>query len=307
MGGICRVGWKLFAALVATIMCAGMWGCSWDKVSWDDGFMGAKVVGFIDDSLVIVGSFQQRKESHEGVFESYWDVVESGHERLCVYNYRVQEDGPRWCDTLDEYNMTNAFRGQMTDFIIWGGNLPNSIRLWKVGETQHEIKLNKSFDNCSGEFWVTSVNPWLDGKFIARGDNSLHSDFCQYAVLDTVTRTITYKRLDENLKWIEKCDDVRAWGNDVYCLEKNIEGMKLSLWMDNILSDSIYVENVAFWDLGTVRLSSLSFYGDLVYWGYLFSLKFDEKKFDFGLNVRPMSFPGFGNFVDDEKGFVSYD
>ena len=26
-----------------------------------------------------------------------------------------------------------------------------------------------------------------------------------------------YKRFDEDLKWVEKCDDVRAWGDDVYC------------------------------------------------------------------------------------------
>ena len=148
---------RLIVTALAAFACVGMWGCSEDRIRWNEGFSGAEIVGFVDDSLVMVGSYQMRTESHEGIFEPYWDVVESGHERLCVYNYRVQEDGPRWCDTLGEYNMTNAFRGQMTDSIVWGGDMPNSIRLWKVGETQHQIKLKKITEGCAGEFGVASV------------------------------------------------------------------------------------------------------------------------------------------------------
>ena len=202
---------RIFAIVILALACICMWGCSEDRVHWNEGFTGAEIVGFIDDSLVMVGSYQLRTESHEGTFEPYWDVVESGHERLCVYNYRVQEDGPRWCDTLGEYNMTNAFRGQMTDSIIWGGDMPNSIRLWKIGESQHQIKLKKIIEGCSGEFGIASVKQWLDGKFIARSDNSLNaSDYgCQYAVLDTIAGTLTFKRLSDDLEWIKECDDVK--------------------------------------------------------------------------------------------------
>ena len=209
---------KLFAEIIVACIC--MWGCSEDHIRWNEGFSGTEIVGFVDDSLAMVGSYQLRTESHEGTFEPYWDVIESGHERLCVYNYRVQEDGPRWCDTLDEYNMTNAFRGQMTDSIVWGGDVPNVIRLWKIGESQHQIKLKKIIENCSGEFEIASVKQWLDGGFFARGKESLNvvGDSCQYAILDTVTEMITFKRLDDELKWIEKCDDVLAWNEDVYCL-----------------------------------------------------------------------------------------
>ena len=235
-----RLAVNFFTAIAASA-CICMWGCSKDRVSWNEGFLGAQVVGFVDDSLVMVGSHQQRTESHEGLFEPYWDVIESGHERLCVYNYRVQEDGPKWCDTLDEYNMTNAFRGQMTDSIVWGGDMPNSIRLWKVGETQHQIKLKTSRENCSDEFRVVSVKQWLDGKFIARGEESLtaESDSCQYAVLDTVARMLTYKRLDKDLEWIKTCNDVRAWGDDVYCLALWKEPVNLYLLKDNEYLDSL--------------------------------------------------------------------
>ena len=242
---------RLIVVAVTAIACVCMWGCSEDRVRWNEGFSGAEIVGFIDDSLVMVGSYQMRTESHEGLFEPYWDVIESGHERLCVYNYRVQEEGPRWCDTLGEYNMTNAFCGQMTDSIVWGGDMPNSIRLWKVGESQHQIKLKKLTEGCSGEFGITSVKQWLDGKFIARGDKSLNAnDYgCQYAVLDTIAGTLTFKRLSNDLEWIKACDDVRAWGDDVYCSvpgEQSLEGHILKNNIDTLSSPLIFSRGV-FW------------------------------------------------------------
>ncbi len=210
---------RQLAVLAVALACVCMWGCSDDKFQWEH-FGGAEVVGFVNDSLVMVGDYQNWVESHEGVFEPYWDVTGVGHERLCVYNYRVQENGPRWCGQLDDKNTTNAFRGQMTDSIVWGGDMPNSIRLWKVGETQHLINLKKITEGCSIEFGIGSVKQWLNGTFIARSDESLNAadDSCQYAVLDTVARTLAYKRLGQDLEWIKKCDDVRAWGNDVYCI-----------------------------------------------------------------------------------------
>ncbi|MBQ5610252.1 MAG: hypothetical protein IIU83_01500 [Fibrobacteraceae bacterium] len=243
---------RLIVAALAAFACICMWGCSEDRVRWNEGFSGAEIVGFVDDSLVMVGSYQMRTESHEGIFEPYWDVVESGHERLCVYNYRVQENGPRWCDTLGEYNMTNAFRGQMTDSMIWGGDMPNSIRLWKIGESQHQIKLKKLTEGCSGEFGITSVKQWLDGKFIARGDKSLNAggDSCQYAVLDTLSRMLTYKRLDKDLEWIKACDDVKTWDDDVYCLKFDKEERTSSLFVNDNLK--YILENDYFWTAGAV-------------------------------------------------------
>lgn len=243
---------RLIVAALAAFACVGMWGCSEDRVRWNEGFSGADIVGFVDDSLVMVGSYQMRTESHEGLFEPYLDVIESGHERLCVYNYRIQEEGPRWCDTLGEYNMTNAFRGQMTDSIIWGGDMPNSIRLWKIGESQHQIKLKKITEGCSGEFGVASVKQWLDGKFIARGDKSLNAnDYgCQYAVLDTIARTLTFKRLSDDLEWIKECDDVKTWDDDVYCLKFDKEERTSSLFVNDNLK--YILENDYFWTAGAV-------------------------------------------------------
>lgn len=228
--------YRLAVAAVA-VACAGMWGCSWDDFKWYDAYVGANVVGFVDDSLVIVGDYQSWLETHENILGQYSDVSGVGRERLCVYNYRVQEDGPRWCEQIDDKNTTGAFAGQMTDSIIWGKGLPDKLKMWKIGERQHEIKLSKSLEGCSTEFDVSSIHEWLDGSFIARGDKSLNADGknCQYAVLDTVERTITYKRLDENLKWIQKCDDVKAVENKVYCLQTIIRTEQIGhLIVDNV-------------------------------------------------------------------------
>ena len=220
---------KLLAVWVVAFACVCMWGCSDTEFRWNDVRSGAKVVGFVNDSLVMVGDYRCWTEITDGVGANYKDIDGCGQERLCVYNYRVQEDGPRWCDSISNRNSTGIFgmevhssrpSGQMTDSIIWGGYVNKSIRLWKIGELPHEISLNKKMDGCSVEFTVQSVKQWFDGTFIAKSDRSLSAgdDNCQYAVLDTTAKIITYKRLEKDLVWIKQCNDVRMWGKDVYCV-----------------------------------------------------------------------------------------
>lgn len=214
---------KRLAVLAVALACVCMWGCG--DLFREDGekeFTGhyikgnAKVVGFIDDSLVIVYDFQ------------YWNqdlangsqITGTGKQRLRIFNYRVQEDGSRWADTLD--NMTEVYdyvKGQLSDSVIWGGNGRTSFSFWKLGgePVVRGVLVNK--EGCDVDYGVRLLRPWLNETIIALGENSLKESgsACQYAVLDTVANTLTYRRLDANLKWIEKCDDVRAWGKDVYC------------------------------------------------------------------------------------------
>ena len=77
------------------------------------------------------------------------------------------------------------------------------------------------------------------------GDRSLNAsgDSCQYAVLDTVAGILTYKRLDENLEWIKECDDVRGWGDDVYCLLRKKENLSVLLSINNMVVDSLETDN----------------------------------------------------------------
>ena len=209
---------KMLAVLAIAFACVCMWGCTEVTFEWYDERSKPSVAGFINDSLVVVTDCRGWYEDTETKWNSGYSTVTScGHDRMMVYNYRVQEDGPRWSDSLtNEYDGQRWF--QMTDSVFWRWN-GDDILLWKVGEKSHEMRLSRKNDGCSQSFKIERIRQWLDGKFIALGGKlNGDGDICQYAVLDTVAKMIAYKRLDKDLEWIKECDDVRAWGDDIYCL-----------------------------------------------------------------------------------------
>ena len=200
-------------------------GCG-DRVEFKwVGRNNMSIAGFIDDSLVVAYDCRGWLETTETWNGAYSEDESCGHDRLLVFNYRVQEDGPRWSDSLT--NKSGGYRWfQLTDSIFWCWEEKN-VLLWKIGETAHEMRISRKNEGCSQTFEINRMHQWVDGNYIALGGNlSAVGDSCQYAVLDTVAKTITYKRLNDDLKWIEKCDDVRAWGEDVYCVILDDEGEK---------------------------------------------------------------------------------
>ena len=211
---------RVIVAAITAFACVCMWGCS-DRVEfkWSDGRGTPLIAGFIDDSLVVAYDCREWLETTEtwSIGDGYSEESSCGHDRLLVFNYRVQEDGPRWTDSLT--NKSGGYRWyQLTDSIFWRWEEKNML-LWKIGETAHEMKILRKNEGCSHSSKIERMHQWLDGTFIALGGNlSAGEDSCQYAVLDTIEKTLTYKRLDKNLEWIKVCDDVRAWDDDVYCL-----------------------------------------------------------------------------------------
>ena len=238
----------LLAVAMIALACVGMWGCgNWFDAGWGEreflAYGVANVVGFIDDSLVIVA------DSREWVQETPdYAIGGHGHQRLRVFNYRVQEDAPRWTDTLDNFvDEFDYVKGQVSDSVIWGAHGDELISFWKLGEKPIVHEISVKMEGCSRKFAIKSMRTWLDGLiwvsgmvFYGQKTNALlnaEGDTCQYAVLDTVAGTLTFKRLDENLKWIQKCDDVRAWGDDVYCFmsgERPFEAVLLRNDVDTI-------------------------------------------------------------------------
>ncbi len=228
---------KFQVALVVVLACVCMWGCSDETLRWVDNRSLGGVVGFVDDSLVIVSSYHYWHEEVEPTFGISYEREGRAHPGLSLYNYRVQLDGPVWSDTLDNSRDDDFeyIKGQLADSVIWGGDPKSEMSFWKIGEKPHRIKIKKAFDGCSIDVpYTTKLRPWLDGKILVLGNkrnpdmegfalDSLGSDYCQYGVLDTIKKTVTYKRLDSDLRWIRKCDDVRTGGNDVYCLVLNKE------------------------------------------------------------------------------------
>ena len=233
---------RLIVAAMVTLMCVGMWGCGVDD-GWGErefrAYDVAKVVGFVDDSLVIVA------DSREWMQETPdYAIGGHGHQRLRVFNYRIQEDGPRWVDTLDNFvDECDYVLGQLSDSVVWGGQPSLYTKVWKgplmtfwkIGEKPIVKNISVETERCSQTFFVKNMRSWIEETIIVLSEKSLRygGDTCQYAVLDTVAGTLTFKRLDENLKWIQKCDDVRAWGDDVYCVILDNEGEN-SLILKNI-------------------------------------------------------------------------
>ena len=230
---------KLLAVLEVALACVCMWGCSDDVTfKWSDGRGFVEIAGFIDDSLAVVTDCREWYEDTETWNGGYYSDVSCGHDRMMVYNYRVQENGPRWSDSLT--NKSNGYHWyQMTDSVFWRWEGDN-ILLWKVGEKAHEMRLSRKNDGCSELFKIDRIHQWLDGKFIALGRKlEVDGENCQYAVLDTVEKTLAFKRLNEKLEWIRECDDVRAWGDDVYCLALANDPIDLFLKKNDKVLDSL--------------------------------------------------------------------
>ena len=232
----------LLAVAITAFACVCMWGCGVDD-GWGErefrAYDVAKVVGFVDDSLVILA------DSREWMQETPdYAIGGHGHQRIRVFNYRVQEDGPRWTDTLDNFvDECDYVLGQLSDSVVWGGQTSLYTKVWKgplmtfwkIGEKPIVKNISVETERCSQTFFVKNMRSWIEESIIVLSEKSLRygGDTCQYAVLDTVAGTLTFKRLDENLKWIQKCDDVRAWGDDVYCVILDNEGEN-SLILKNI-------------------------------------------------------------------------
>lgn len=248
---------KRVCGLLAAMMvlaCVGMLAGCTDKVSFDWGEYRSdrSIAGFIDDSLVIVTDCRHWHEITEGWNGSYSEETSCGHDRMLIYNYRIQEDGPRWSDTLT--NKSNGgYWKQLTDSIIWrwDGDSQKNIRLWKVGKSVHDLSLKNKLDGCSSSFEIGRMHQWLDGTFIALGGNlSAGKDSCQYAELDTAAETLTYKRLDDDLKWIQKCNDVRALKNKIYCLQTTPGASQIGLLIVDGIDQGELEKNAAigpFW------------------------------------------------------------
>ena len=260
--------------MVAVLICVYMWGCSDDvSMHWSEERSLGKVVGFVDDSLAIVNTSRYWHEEVEPTFGLSYDRSGYAHPGLSLYNYRVQLDGPVWFDTLDNSRDDDFeyVKGQLLDSVIWGGDPKSEVSFWKIGGKPHKMKIKKLFDGCSVEVgYTTKLRPWFDGKILVMGErnvppdvkgfdmDSLGNEYCQYGVLDTIQKTVTYKRLDSDLKWIKKCDDVRAWDGDMYCLKFNKEERTSSLFVNDSLRHVL--ENDYFWTAGAV----LQFQGNIL-------------------------------------------
>lgn len=297
---------KMLVIAFAVLACVGMWGCGyeWGEIEFLDTYNEASVVGFIDDSLVIV--YDNRSWTQE---TGDYAIGGVGHQRLRIFNYRVQENGPRWIDSLD--NLIDDFdyvKGQLSDSVIWGGDPNSTISFWKIGKKPYQMSVTKKYEGCSiDSLYFVKMRTWIDGKFLMLGEHSapsinglkmdsLGADYCQYAVLDTNARTITYKRLDKELAWLRYCDDVRAWSKDVYCLLLDKNEFNAYLLVNSEIRDSMAKDSFQL-----NRLAETSFIGNYLNINQKLCSVKDERI------ERLVHFKRYGISFDDEKGnYITY-
>ena len=298
---------KASAALAAILVSVCLCGCAGD-VEWSDTFpkTAVQVVGFVDDSLVIVYDYQRWRRNLGSFIQDHGEESGVGHQRLLIFNYRIQEDGPRWADTLDNADVEdfNYVRGQLSDSVVWGGDPKATVSFWKIGEKPHKMKIKKVLDDCNVYFRVEKLRNWLDGMIYAGENLMVSGDTCQYAILDTATRTLTYKRLDKDLEWIKSCEDVRGWWGNVYCLRKNIDKSGFFLIVNNEKKDSILIEDVP----NTSNLWNyfeFCFMGNMIYFGHNVNLiNFKYERIIIHPNIKATS--GL-NYIDENNNNVNYE
>ena len=183
---------RLVAVAMVTLACVGMWGCGDDvSMRWSEERSLGGVVGFVDDSLVIVNTSHYWHEEVEPTFGLSYDRSGYAHPGLSLYNYRVQLDGPVWSDTLDNSRDDdfNYIRGQLSDSVIWGGDPKSEVSFWKIGGKPQKMKIKKLFDGCSVEVrYTTKLRPWLDGKILVMGERSVPPDVKGYDYLQETRR-----------------------------------------------------------------------------------------------------------------------
>lgn len=100
--------------------------------------------------------------------------------------------------------------------------------------------------------------------------------------MDTVARTLTYKRLDKDLEWIKKCDDVRAWDNNVYCLILKDVPMNLYLVKNGESLDTLLHNNPYDW----ASYTRVAFSGNLLNLGNNVCKILDDKISCLGVSIR---------------------
>ena len=301
---------RLLAVLAVAFACVCMWGCGFEDETHKEWYGRdlKKIVGYLDDSLVIVGDVRRWHE----VSDKDGDVVGMGawgRQALYLYNYRVQEKGPRWVDSLDNgYDDDfGYFKGQLSDSVIWG-NDGLVWSFWKVHDKPYKVTINEVYDDCSEAFTITSVKQWLDNRFIALGDSSLKNrEGCQYAVLDTVENTLIYKRLNKDLEWIGKCNDVSVKKGEIYCLALMDEPLNLYLIKEGFFLDTLLQGEPYRWN----DHSGVGFMGEVLNMGNNIGVIDMNNKIN-SLGVRVVNdgssstaHPGI-SFKDDNAGVIKY-
>ncbi|HPW94543.1 MAG TPA: hypothetical protein PLT31_05060 [Fibrobacteraceae bacterium] len=241
---------KLFCILAIALF---LISCSRTEEWWDSERTAGRIVGIVNDSLALQTSHRTFHSQTGGAMFGMIsaDASESysikGNGGLHLVNYRSRQPVV-WGDTV---NWETIIMGQVTDSMVYGGDLENGIVLWKIGEKPRKIKPKWS-GSCVGKLHRYSaspasrfqIRPWMDEKLLVLGmgimpANTIGGDTCQYGVLDTLTGIILLKRFNAEEAWLASCLDFHFYKNNIICVQKNqLNNHQIDIWADGEKKDS---------------------------------------------------------------------
>ena len=199
--------------MVATFVCACMWGCSDDDYRRWGGRYEGTLVAIIDDSLALLTNSRGYEDCHD-VFMGSEECERGGtNDGLFLVNYRKQLS-PYWGDTVD--GKINLIGGYYNDSSAFFSNAKNEFGFWKIGGQPKVVRKWNCEAPCRCD-WRKYGRPWIDGNVLLKMENQSE---CPYAVLDTATGVMKKIEFTGEYAWLEGCDDITYIGRDVVCLRQ---------------------------------------------------------------------------------------
>lgn len=226
---------RLIAVTVAALMCVGLFGCGDDETFEWKGRENARIVSFVDDSLVLLFNRRGYQKCQEGVGPlGYSDCIDGGtNDGLFLVNFREKKP-VYWADTLDfGVNFMRGFYRDST--ILFLAEYEKKIGFWKIGSLPQTLKKISWKSPCEGFDGKspTQFRPWKDGDVLV-----INAKGCAYSVLDTATGDVDVLPLDGEYAWLRDCDDVTYLNGNVMCLKREDED-KVELLRNGMLVDSL--------------------------------------------------------------------
>jgi len=243
------------------LLCLIFASCSKTSFEWNSTRGTSGIRAIVNDSLALQSSTRGwNKTVHSLLSED--DSKGGDNEGLHLINFRKKSPFI-WSDTLD-YNVD--IQGQLSDSVVFGGDLNNEVSFWKIGQKPVTKKIKSWVGGCSPNiskniaFPNYQIRPWRKGTFLILGTSiASGSDSCQYAVLDTSTGIIEQSQFSNSDAWISGCEDVNYFSGKTICLKSRIEKSRYGV---DLLVEGLVVDSLL-WDSATwmIKKDLMSWYG----------------------------------------------
>lgn len=206
----CMGRWSIAWIFLMSLTVVGLLGGCGDKITTTfDGRQGGYLVALVNDSLALLTTVDRYDVCEEtgGFVSSDECHLKFDNTGLHLVNYRKKQI--LWGDTAGyAVSIAEGFYRDSSVFI----HFAEQYGFWKIGHKPELLGNIHWVSPCEG-FGNAYVRPWINGNVLLKNAKG-----CSFAVLDTANDRVTEIKLDDDLAWIKKCDDVVYFNENVNCL-----------------------------------------------------------------------------------------